>query len=65
MREENRGRLIIGVENLHKADGQIERIKGTAIETHGIMIEANKELHYQGEIIEEAQVKVEAINKPV
>ena len=51
---DNRDRLLKGVDEIQKADGQIERIKGTAIETHQVMIEANRELHDQGKIIEEA-----------
>ena len=51
--------LLDGVENLHKADNQITRIKGVAVETHGIMIDANRELKDQGHLIDSAQEKVD------
>lgn len=59
LREGNRERLLNGVENLHKADNQIDRIKGVAIETHGVMIDANRELKDQGHLIDSAQEKVD------
>ena len=59
LREGNRERLLNGVDNLHKADNQIDRIKGVAIETHGVMIDANRELKDQGHLIDSAQEKVD------
>lgn len=58
LREGNRERLLDGVDNLQKADGQIDRIKGVAIETHGVMVDANRELKDQGHLIDSAGQKV-------
>ena len=44
LKEGNRERLLNGVDNLNKADNQIARIKGTAVETHEVMVDANREL---------------------
>ena len=44
LKEGNRERLINGVGNLDKQGNQIDRIKGTAIETHAVMVDANREL---------------------
>ena len=51
LREGNREKLLNGVENLDKAGNQISRIKGTAVETHEVMIDANRELKDQGGLI--------------
>ena len=59
LREGNRERLLNGVNDLHQADGQIDRIKGVAVETHGVMVDANRELKDQGHLIDSAQVKVD------
>ena len=59
LREGNRERLLGGVNDLHQADNQIDRIKGVAVETHGVMIDANRELKDQGHLIDSAQVKVD------
>ena len=58
LREGNRERLLNGVENLDKQGNQIDRIKGVAVETHEVMIDANKELKDQGHIINSASDKV-------
>ena len=58
LREGNRERLLDGVDNLQKADGQIDRIKGVAIETHGVIVDANRELKDQGHLIDSAGQKV-------
>ena len=65
LKQDNRDRLLLGVDQINEAEGQIQRIKGAAIETHEIVIEANRELHDQGKIIEKAEDNVAAINKPV
>ena len=58
LREGNRERLLNGVDNLQKADGQIDRIKGVAIETHGVMVDANREINDQGHLIDSAAENV-------
>lgn len=58
LREGNRERLLNGVENLDKQGNQIDRIKGVAVETHEVMIDANRELKDQGHIIGSASEKV-------
>ena len=58
LREGNRERLLNGVDNLQKADGQIDRIKGVAVDTHGIMVDANRELKDQSHMIDSASEKV-------
>ena len=58
LREGNRERLLNGVENLDNQGNQIQRIKGVAIETHEVMIDAVTELDDQGHIIDSAGVKV-------
>ena len=63
LREGNRERLLNGVEDLNKADNQIDRIKGVAIETHGIMVDATGELKDQGHLIDSAQQNVELADK--
>lgn len=59
LKEGNRERLINGVGNLDKQGNQIDRIKGTAIETHAVMVDANRELKDQGHLIDDAQEKVD------
>ena len=59
LREGNREKLLNGVENLDKAGNQITRIKGTAVETHEVMIDANRELKDQGGLINQAGENVE------
>ena len=58
LREGNRERLLDGVDNLDKADNQISRIKGVAVETHGVIVDANRELNDQGHLIDSASDKV-------
>ena len=58
LREGNRERLLNGVENLDKQGNQIQRIKGVAVETHEVMIDANRELKDQGHMIDSASEKV-------
>jgi predicted phosphatase len=58
LKEGNRERLLNGVDNLNGQGNQIDRIKGVAVETHEVMIDANRELKDQGHIIGSASVKV-------
>ena len=60
LREGNRERLLGNVENLDGQGNQISRIKGVAVETHGVMVDANRELKDQGHIIDSAHGKVNA-----
>ena len=63
LREGNRERLLNGVQDLNKADNQIDRIKGVAIETHAVMVEATGELKDQGHLIDSAQQHVDDADK--
>ena len=40
----NREKLLDGVDKLNNQSNQVDRIKGVAIDTHGQVVDANREL---------------------
>ena len=54
----NREKLLDGVDKLNNQSNQVDRIKGVAIDTHGQVVDANRELREQRDIITSANEKV-------
>jgi hypothetical protein len=54
---DTRNKLIDNKEKMNKQDSQLNRIKGTADETHGLMVDTVTDLRSQRELIEDARRK--------
>ena len=59
LKGDNREKLLDGVDNLNNQNNQVDRIRNVAVDTHGQVVDANRELRDQRDIILSANDKVQ------
>ena len=60
LKGDNREKLLDGVDKLNNQNNQVDRIRNVAIDTHGQVLDTNRELREQRDIILDADRKVVA-----